>query len=88
MEAPGVRARAARRLHPARAGRHGRGMSEPVWSPCIKVCFVDPARQICVGCFRTMEELGRWTRMSAAERVAVGEALPARRAEYEAAAKG
>jgi predicted Fe-S protein YdhL (DUF1289 family) len=63
-------------------------MSEPVWSPCIKVCFVDPARQLCVGCFRTMEELGRWTRMSAEERAAVGEALPARRAEYEAAVKG
>ena len=59
-------------------------MSKPVKSPCIKVCFVDPAEGICVGCFRTMEELGRWTAYSDAERDAVMEALPGREAEYAA----
>jgi predicted Fe-S protein YdhL (DUF1289 family) len=59
-------------------------MTQPIWTPCIKVCFVDPAQNICVGCFRTMEELGRWTRMSDAEREAVKAKLEARRAAYEA----
>ncbi len=59
-------------------------MTAPIWTPCIKVCFVDPAQNICVGCFRTMEELGRWTRMSDAEREAVKPKLDARRAAYEA----
>lgn len=53
-----------------------------IWSPCIKVCFVDPKAQICVGCFRTLEELGRWTRMTDAEREAVGRQLEDRRADY------
>ena len=56
-----------------------------MWSPCIKVCFVDPERQICVGCFRTMEELARWTRYSDDERAAIGDQLPARRDAYRAA---
>ncbi|MEN0652536.1 MULTISPECIES: DUF1289 domain-containing protein [Hyphobacterium] len=56
-----------------------------MWSPCIQVCFVDPERQICVGCFRSMEELARWTRYSDAERAAIGDELPARREAYRAA---
>ncbi|KPP80523.1 MAG: hypothetical protein HLUCCA04_12790 [Oceanicaulis sp. HLUCCA04] len=61
-----------------------RMMNTPVWSPCIKVCFVDPREEICVGCFRTMEELGRWAKMSDAEREAVKPVLDERRAAYEA----
>ena len=55
-----------------------------IWSPCIKVCFVDPDAEICVGCYRSMEELGRWAKMTDAERMAVGEALPARERAYRA----
>lgn len=62
-------------------------MTPPIWTPCIKVCFVDPAQNICVGCFRTMEELGRWTRMSDAQREAAKPKLEARRAAYEAGQK-
>jgi len=59
-------------------------MDAPIWSPCIKVCLVDPDASLCVGCFRTLEELGRWTRMSAAEREALKPEFDARRAAYEA----
>ncbi|WP_083918586.1 DUF1289 domain-containing protein [Woodsholea maritima] len=62
-------------------------MTEPIWSPCIQVCFVDPDKQICVGCFRTLEELGRWTKMSPAERERLRPVFDARRADYEAARK-
>jgi uncharacterized protein len=55
-----------------------------IWSPCNKVCFVDPDAEICVGCFRSMEELGRWTKMTDTERKAVGDALPARERAYRA----
>lgn len=53
-----------------------------IWSPCIKVCFVDPKAQICVGCFRTLDELGRWTSMSDSERALVGSRLDERRETY------
>lgn len=57
-------------------------MSAPIWSPCKKVCLVDPEQSICVGCFRTLDELGRWTMMSDAERQAVRAQLKDREAAY------
>ena len=59
-------------------------MSDAIWSPCIQVCFVDPGKQMCVGCFRTLEELGRWTQMTQAERLALKPTFEARRTAYEA----
>ncbi|WP_291844029.1 DUF1289 domain-containing protein [Maricaulis sp.] len=59
----------------------------PIRTPCVQVCFVDPKAQLCVGCFRTMEELGRWTRYSDDERAAIMAALPGREAAYQAARK-
>ena len=56
----------------------------PIKTPCVKVCFVDPAAGLCVGCFRSMEELGRWTKYSDAEREAIMAALPQREADYAA----
>jgi len=57
-------------------------MTEPIWSPCKRICVVDPNQQICVGCFRTLEELGRWTSMTRDEHMAVKDQLPSREAEY------
>ncbi len=62
-------------------------MNEPIWSPCKKICLVDPAQPICVGCFRTMDELGRWMSMTKDERLAVKAQLPEREAAYRAARK-
>ena len=32
----------------------------PVRSPCVKVCQMDPATQLCLGCSRTQEERDWW----------------------------
>lgn len=53
-----------------------------IWTPCIKVCFVDPDAEMCVGCFRTLPELAQWTRYTGTEREAIKDALPAREAAY------
>lgn len=34
--------------------------SLPVPSPCVSVCRMDDARQYCVGCLRTLDELRAW----------------------------
>jgi hypothetical protein len=47
-------------------------------SPCIKVCQIHPTERICVGCFRTIQEIGMWSVMSAEERREVMAELPAR----------
>jgi predicted Fe-S protein YdhL (DUF1289 family) len=62
-------------------------MNAPIWSPCKKVCVVDPSQSICVGCFRTLDELGRWTLMSHEDRLAVKAELKVREDAYRAARK-
>ena len=32
----------------------------PVRAPCVKVCQMDPATQLCLGCSRTQEERDWW----------------------------
>lgn len=33
-------------------------------SPCVDICQLDPSSGICLGCFRTMEEISVWIEMS------------------------
>lgn len=40
----------------------------PVSSPCTRVCTLDPALGLCIGCGRTLQEIAEWTRLSEAER--------------------
>ncbi len=47
-------------------------------SPCIKVCTVDGETGLCLGCGRTLAEIGSWSRIGDAGRDAVLAALPAR----------
>jgi hypothetical protein len=48
-------------------------------SPCIKVCQMDPARGVCIGCCRSLDEIARWGGMTDAERAAIMSELHARR---------
>jgi uncharacterized protein len=49
-------------------------------SPCIDVCRLDRGYAYCIGCHRTIDEIKRWSAMTAAEQRAVLDALPTRRA--------
>ena len=61
-------------------------MSDSVWkrneieSPCVKVCIVDPKTRLCMGCYRSMDEIRDWSRMTPAERKATMNTLPSRAA--------
>jgi len=56
----------------------------PVWkrdeieSPCVRICVVHPEARICTGCYRSMDEIARWSRMTPDERRAVMADLPDR----------
>jgi predicted Fe-S protein YdhL (DUF1289 family) len=50
-------------------------------SPCIKVCAVDGAAGLCVGCGRTLREIASWESLSEAARLDIMAALPDRLAE-------
>ncbi|NIZ60698.1 DUF1289 domain-containing protein [Sedimentitalea sp. CY04] len=53
---------------------------EEVDSPCTQVCVVHPATQLCAGCARSMDEISRWSQMSATERREITADLPNRTA--------
>ena len=45
-------------------------MTDDIWkrveieSPCIQLCVIHPQARICMGCFRTGDEIAAWSRMS------------------------
>lgn len=49
-----------------------------VQSPCVKVCAVDAKTGWCIGCGRTLGEIGGWIQLGAAGRSEVLSDLPER----------
>ena len=50
----------------------------PIRTPCVKVCFIDDASGLCLGCFRTLAEGAAWARLDEATRDTVMAELPDR----------
>jgi len=42
-----------------------------VASPCVNVCVMDDATGLCRGCYRTLDEIARWSVMSDRDKRAV-----------------
>jgi predicted Fe-S protein YdhL (DUF1289 family) len=59
-------------------------MSDEIWkrdeveSPCVKICIIHPESRLCLGCRRSIDEISRWSRMTAEERREIAAALPGR----------
>ena len=51
----------------------------PIATPCVQVCVVDGASGLCLGCFRTLSEVGAWSGLSVVQRAAIMADLPARK---------
>ncbi len=47
-------------------------------SPCNRICVMHPARQVCIGCGRTLDEIARWIDLSEVERARIMAELPSR----------
>ena len=60
-------------------------MTNIVWkrneveSPCVQICVVHPTERICTGCYRTIDEIARWSKMDSAERAEIMQDLPDRK---------
>jgi predicted Fe-S protein YdhL (DUF1289 family) len=57
-------------------------------TPCVKVCIVDGASGLCLGCLRTLAEIGGWAGLTDGQRAAIMADLPARRARIDPALLG
>ena len=59
-------------------------MKDDIWkrdevqSPCVKLCVVHPEERLCVGCYRTIEEISAWSRLTHEARATIMADLPAR----------
>ncbi|MFM2057840.1 MAG: hypothetical protein RLY71_2225 [Pseudomonadota bacterium] len=51
----------------------------PVPSPCINICRMDPARGLCSGCWRSLDEIAAWSRLPDAARREVWRLIAERR---------
>lgn len=57
-------------------------------TPCVKVCVVDGASGLCLGCFRTLSEIGGWSGLTDEARATVMADLPQRRGRIDPAKLG
>lgn len=53
-------------------------MPQTLSTPCVSVCTLDAAGRTCLGCGRTLEEIGAWPALSETERRAIMARLSAR----------
>ena len=59
-------------------------IASPMRSPCNQICVVHPGLRLCIGCGRSLDEIGRWIELSDAERSRIMAQLPARLAALNA----
>ncbi|SCW81766.1 DUF1289 domain-containing protein [Ancylobacter rudongensis] len=55
-------------------------MPQTLSTPCVSVCTLDAAGRHCLGCGRTLEEIGAWSTLGENERRAIMARLSQRRA--------
>ncbi len=53
---------------------------QEIESPCVKLCVIEPKSRLCMGCFRSIDEIGAWSQLSPESRRSVMVDLPARAA--------
>jgi len=69
-------------------------MADEVWkraeveSPCVKLCVIHAESRLCMGCFRTIDEITAWSGMSSETRRTVMAELPARAPLVKGARRG
>jgi uncharacterized protein len=56
-------------------------MAALIESPCVKVCAIDATTGWCLGCGRSMAEIGGWSTLAAERRSSIMTELDARKAK-------
>ncbi len=58
------------------------GKETGIVSPCTGLCLIDSRRNLCTGCYRTLEEIARWSGFSDYEKREILKHLPERREAF------
>lgn len=59
-----------------------------VATPCVQVCIVDGPTGLCLGCYRTLQEIGGWSALTDDRRAEIMAELPSRRGRIDPAKLG
>jgi len=57
-------------------------------TPCVRACAVHPTLGLCVGCGRSLDEIGRWSDFTPDERARIMAQLPSRLAALSGPGNG
>lgn len=55
-----------------------------VSTPCIQICQIDADSRLCIGCWRSLDEIAAWSSLTEPQRLAVMASLPDRKARFTA----
>lgn len=55
----------------------------PVPTPCVKVCILDLDSGLCLGCYRALQEIGAWSKLTDEAREQIMADLPRRAATLD-----
>ena len=58
--------------------RHARAHGQPLPSPCVKVCRINPGTNWCEGCLRRLDEIGGWGSLTEDTKWAIWERIQQR----------
>lgn len=61
------------------------GPPRAIATPCVQVCIVDGPSGLCLGCYRTLAEIGGWRGLTDEARGAIMAELPGRAARIDPA---
>lgn len=64
------------------------GPPRAIATPCVQVCIVDGPTGLCLGCFRSLQEIGGWSGLSDEQRASIMEELASRRDRIDPAKLG
>lgn len=59
-------------------------MTDKIWkrdeieSPCVNICVIHPKARICTGCFRSIDEITSWSKLTHEKRAQLMAELPQR----------
>ncbi|WP_299008789.1 DUF1289 domain-containing protein [uncultured Caulobacter sp.] len=67
-------------LEPDDGNRLSAAAAQPIETPCVKVCVLDPASGLCTGCRRSLREIAAWGSMPPEMRARIMSELPGRAA--------
>lgn len=58
-------------------------MMDGINSPCIGICTMDRNSGVCIGCGRTLDEIGNWSNIDNIKKKQVLENLNAKKEKYK-----